>query len=229
MPLYLIHGALGAADQIEPLRALLEAIPDVRPVELAGHGATPLGDRDFSVRGFADQFVEHLDADGAEHADVFGYSMGGYVALATAHMRPDRIGRVITLGTKFEWTPDVGARGAAWLDPVKIRAKVPAYADALEARHVGAGGWEANLARTAGLLRALGERPNLDATVLGGIAQPVLIMAGDRDDTVSTEESARAAALLANGRAMVLPDTPHPLERVDHALLASAVVNFLRS
>lgn len=229
MSLYLIHGALGSAEQLAPLRVLLGTRPDVRVVELPGHGSTPLGDREFSIRGFADQFIGRLDADGAERADVFGYSMGGYVALAAAHLHPHRIGRVITLGTKFEWTPDVGARGAAWLDPLKIRAKVPAYADALEARHAGAGGWETNLARTAGLLRALGERPYLDAGVLAAIAQPVSIMVGDRDDTVSAEEGARAASRLANGTSLVLPETPHPFERVDHALLASAVVNFLTS
>lgn len=229
MPLYLLHGALGAAVQLEPLRERLASFADVHVVELAGHGATPLGDREFSIPGFVDQFIERLGSDRAGRVDVFGYSMGGYVALGAAHLHPLRIGKVMTLGTKFEWTPDVAARDAARLDVATIRAKVPQYADALEARHRGAGGWETNLMRTAALLRSLGERPYLDADVLASITQPACIVVGDRDETVSGDECTRTAALLANGTTVVLPDTPHPFERVDHALLASAVISFMSS
>ena len=36
-------------------------------------------------------------------ADIFGYSMGGYVALHAARRHPERIGSIMTLGTKFAW------------------------------------------------------------------------------------------------------------------------------
>ena len=220
MTLYLFHGALGSASQLDPLVARLRPrANDYRVVEFAGHGNTPSGERPFSIAGFVEQVAEELDRDGIENADFFGYSMGGYVALAFALAHPDRARNIVTLGTKFEWTPDVAARDAARLDPVTIRSKVPRFADQLEARHRGAGGWERVLSQTSALLRELGERPLLDTSALQRITQQVRIVVGDRDATVSVEESARIARALGRGELAVLPGTPHPFEQVNHALL----------
>jgi len=225
--LYLLHGALGAAEQLLPLERGLADVPDapeVRRVEFAGHGNTPLGDREFSIDAFAAQLLERLDADGVKRADFFGYSMGGYVALVLALEHPERVRRIVTLGTKFEWTPDVAAKEAGRLDAAKIRAKVPKFAEQLERRHAGAGGWEATLASTAALLTELGDRPRLTPQSLATISIPVCIGVGDGDVTVDVDESTRVSRQLASGSLMVLPNTPHPLEQVDKALLAAMVI-----
>lgn len=224
MTLYLLHGALGCAAQLEPLARSLHSGGDVRVLEFAGHGQTTLGQRPFSIDGFADQVVGQLDADGVATADFFGYSMGGYVALAVAVAHPGRVGRITTLGTKFEWLREIAAREADRLDPATIRAKVPRYGEALESRHAECGGWEANLARTAAMIRALGEDPPLVPDELAHIESPVCVAVGDRDATVSVEESARAARSLAAGALAVLPNTAHPLEQVDMGLLASILL-----
>ncbi|MEO5818529.1 MAG: alpha/beta hydrolase [Gemmatimonadaceae bacterium] len=227
MPLYLLHGAVGAADQMLPLERSLAATHDVRRIEFVGHGRTSLGDRSFTIETFAAQLLEQIDADGVERADVFGYSMGGYVALVLALQQPARVRRIVTLGTKFEWTPDVAAREAGRLDAAKIRAKVPRFAEQLEVRHADAGGWEEILASTASLLTALGDRPRLTAESLARISIPVCIGVGDRDVTVSIDESARVSRQLGTGSLMVLPDTPHPLEQVDEALLTAMLIRLL--
>jgi pimeloyl-ACP methyl ester carboxylesterase len=230
MTLYLLHGALGAASQLDPLAARLrQRTRDYRVVEFVGHGKTPSAARPFTIAGFVEQLVEELERDGVESADFFGHSMGGYVALAFALAHPDRARSIVTLGTKFEWTPEVAARDAARLDPAAIRAKVPRFAEQLEARHRGAGGWERVLAQTAGLLTELGERPVLDASALERIEQPVRIAVGDRDATVSVEESARVSRALGKGELAVLPRTPHPFEQVNHALLFELVEPFRRA
>jgi pimeloyl-ACP methyl ester carboxylesterase len=227
--LYLLHGALGSAEQLLPLERSLAAIADVRRVEFAGHGATPLGDHSFTIEGFASQLLRRLDADDVESTDFFGYSMGGYVALALALEHPARVRRIVTLGTKFEWTSDVAAKEAGRLDAAKMKAKVPRFAEQLEQRHAGAGGWEKTLASTASLLTQLGERPPLTAESLARISGPVCVGVGDRDVTVSVEESARVCRLLGAGSLMVLPDTPHPFEQIDHLLLAELLMRLLSS
>lgn len=218
--LLLLHGALGARAQLAPLAGCLADAVDVRFVEFEGHGRTPASGRPFAIEHFAENVVAAMDARGIARAALFGYSMGGYVALHLAATQPERVERVITLGTKFRWDPALAEREARRLDPAAIAAKVPRFAEALAARHVDAGGWESVLAHTAALLRSLGERPLLDDAVLGAIAQPVRVMVGDRDATVSIEETAGAYRALPNGELVVLPRTPHPLEQVDAALLA---------
>src|SRR5262249_22598437 len=157
--LVLIHGALGAATQMEPLRQAVGPERPVMAVELEGHGETPPIGTGYSIERFADNIRQALAARGVDRADLFGYSMGGYVALYLAAHSPDLVASVTTLGTKLTWTPTIAAAENTRLDPDVIRAKVPAFADLLERRHRGAGGWESVLARTAGLMTALGEHP----------------------------------------------------------------------
>jgi hypothetical protein len=55
----------------------------------------------------------------------------------------------------------------------------------------------------------------------------VRVVVGDRDDTVSVEESAAVARALGAGSLTVLPNTPHPIERVDLAGLVPVLLDAL--
>jgi pimeloyl-ACP methyl ester carboxylesterase len=215
-----IHGALGSAAQMQPVVDGLSSLGEVVTVELPGHGHTALTPgAAFTIESFADALASHLARLRNATPDplppiVFGYSMGGYVALALEARQPGSLAAVLTLGTKFEWTPEVAAREAGRLDPTIIEQKVPAFAAALEQRHVGAGGWQLNLRNTAALLRGLGEAPSLNAASLPLVRIPVLVAVGSRDDTVTAAEAERTAALLPNASATVIDDAPHPIERV---------------
>jgi pimeloyl-ACP methyl ester carboxylesterase len=129
----------------------------------------------------------------------------------------------VTLGTNFAWTPEKAARDATRLDAAAIRAKVPRFAAALEARHAGAGGWESVLEGTASLLRGLGAAPPLHATALARVRARALLAVGDGDDTVSEAETREYAALIPGAVAVVLPATPHPIEKVAPGLVLDLV------
>ena len=103
--IFVAHGALGAAAQMEPIAEALCVLGDgrcaVRTIEFPGHGDTPLGDdHAFSI----DAFVEML-SDVVRPVDVppvlFGYSMGGYVGLSLESRSPGSFAAIVTLGTKF--------------------------------------------------------------------------------------------------------------------------------
>jgi len=223
MDYVLLHGALGAADQMAPLAERLAARGRVHVVEFAGHGATPGDGRPYAMADFVAQVVAALDARDVARATLVGYSMGGYVALLLAAAHTARAARVVTLGTKFRWDAATAERDARRLDAATIRAKVPRFADALAARHADAGGWEAVLERTAALLRGLGEHAPLTDDTLRAATCPVRVMVGDRDATVTVEETAGAWRMLGDGELAVLPHTPHPIEQVDVELLATLV------
>ena len=212
--LVLLHGALGASSQLEPLAEMLASRFRVHLLDFEGHGSASPRDRPIRVEYMTGNALEFLDTNGIRSAGFFGYSMGGYVALQLALAHPHRVDRVATLGTKFRWNAETAEREAARLDPVTIRAKVPRFAETLAVRHGRAGGWESVLARTAEFLRDLGDNAPLTDLTLGQIRQPVRILVGDRDNTVSTDESAAVANTLHNGSLTVLPETPHPIEQV---------------
>lgn len=227
LDILLIHGALGAASQLAPLRTALGADHRVHLVELEGHGETPAAGASYAMRRFADNVRDFMTAKRLERAAIFGYSMGGYVALLLAAESPEHVSAVATLGTKLAWTPEVAARETSRLDPATIRAKVPKFAHQLSSRHARAGGWESVIAKTASLMTELGQRPPVDAALLGRISQPVRLMVGDRDAVVSIDETAAAVKALPKGELVVLPNTPHPIEQVRAPLVASLLRDFL--
>ena len=210
--LVLLHGALGAAAQLAPLLDRLAVDAPVLAPDLPGHGGRSAEDGPFSMQGFADDLRARLADAGFAHAAVFGYSMGGYVALHLAAVAPDVVRAVGTLGTKLAWTPAAAALETRQLDAATIRAKVPRFAALLADRH-GEARWEGLLARTATLLRDLGDDPPVTPASLAAIACPVRLGVGDRDATVTLDETRDAVAALAHGELEVLPGTGHPFER----------------
>lgn len=227
MTMLLLHGALGARHELDALGALVSRRRPVLAVEFEGHGATPARDRAFTLPGFVENVVAALDSAGLEKVDVFGYSMGGYVALSFALAHPSRVSTITTLGTRFAWDAEGAAHAVAALDPEVLRKKAPDYVRTLTRRHEGAGGWEAVVARTAALLTTLGAEPPLGPAELARIQQRVRIMVGDRDRVVSVEESAEVFRQLPAGELMVLPRTPHPLEQVDVYRLADVLIEIM--
>lgn len=232
-----VHGAIGSAQQMQPVTSALRAFGDVCVVELPGHGYTPLGGCTFSMETFVSALADAVDAlsypaSGSANQSarpvVFGYSMGGYIALALESQRPGTFGAIATLGTKFLWTPEVALHAVSRLDPKLIQEKLPAYAAALQDRHADCGGWHEVLANTATLLRWLGGNPALNSDSLARVRIPVCIAVGDRDDSVDASEAALVASWMENATSVVIDGTPHPIERVDTAHVVSLVTSIMR-
>ncbi|MBI1225833.1 MAG: alpha/beta fold hydrolase [Bacteroidetes bacterium] len=222
----LIHGALGAVSGMQPLAERLKDdgfAPQM--LNFSGHGGTPF-EESFGIGQFANEVLGYMDKNGIEKADIFGYSMGGYVALHLASQHPERVGKIITLATKFDWTPEAAERETKMLDPEKIEAKVPAFAAQLHERHA-PNNWKELLSRTAGMMLELGQRPLLTTDILSKIIHPCLICLGDSDQMVSFEETNQASTALPNGQLKILEKTPHPFEKVNTTVFASILASFL--
>jgi pimeloyl-ACP methyl ester carboxylesterase len=226
-PLLLLHGALGASEQFIELIPLLEELYefDVEALDFPGHGGEPIGDDPFSIARFSRHLKEWIEAHGGGPVDIFGYSMGGYVALHLAQEAPGLIGKIFTLATKFAWSPETSAREVKMLDPDTIAAKVPRFAQQLETRHA-PGDWRTVLAKTAEMMTNLGERSELPIDSLANVNHQVTIGIGDRDQMVTIEESLAAYRALPNGRFLAMPGTPHPIEKVSPDRLARELGEF---
>ncbi len=227
IPLLLLHGALGNAGQFDALRPLLPPDCPVWAPDFPGHGEQSGDDEPFSMERFSIFMENYLQENNIPVVHIFGYSMGGYAALYFAWKHPERVGRIFTLGTKFDWNPDTAAKEAAMHDPEKIEAKVPAFARMLAERHT-SGHWKAVLYRTADLLRKLGAGAGIPPGSFKRIVCPVTIGLGEWDNMVTTEESRAVAESLPDGRFDILSGCKHPFEQVDFVLLAERLKEFFR-
>jgi pimeloyl-ACP methyl ester carboxylesterase len=221
----LLHGALGAGEQMRSLANTLEASGfQVFAFDFSGHGTCPFKEAGFSIKIFAQELHTFIEVNKLERPSIFGYSMGGYVALYLAAQYPNLIGKIATLATKYCWDIETSTKEAKQLDPDKLLEKVPKYAAVLQNRHIA--DWKLLLNKTAQLMLDLGNNPLLHHSVLQGIDIPVLIGVGDRDSMTSVNETLQLYQSLPQGQMYMLPDTKHPIETVKLNLLSNILVHF---
>jgi len=224
--LVLLHGAIGAKDQLQPLAEQLADRYIVHTINFAGHGGSAIPEEAFSIPLFATQVLNYLKENNIDKANVFGYSMGGYVGMYMAKNNPEKIIRCITLATKYYWDETVASKEVKKLDPAIILQKIPAFAAQLKQRHAPQD-WQTVLKKTAALLENLGKNNALQLEDHAAINVPVLLLLGDRDKMITLEETIAVFDQLPNAEMAILPGTPHPIEQVDNPLLEFLINKFL--
>jgi pimeloyl-ACP methyl ester carboxylesterase len=234
-PLLLLHGGLFDIDlQFGEVLPSLAADRQVIAADFQGHGRTNDIDRPLSSAGLASDVVgllQHLDVP---RADVFGFSVGGGVALGLAIRHPELVRKLIVSSVSFHPDGDrpenTEAVGEMTVDMIAGTPMEQSYKT--KSPHPD---------RLQGLLDKLGA---FDADVTGwsdddirGIAAPTLITVGDCD-AVKLEHAVRFLQLRGgdvNGdfvgvpasQLAVFPGTTHffGLARTD--LVRDVVLTFL--
>lgn len=224
--LVLLHGAIGASDQLESLGASLRDKFRVHLLNFSGHGGKPFGADPFSIEGFAKEVQLSMEEKNIGSAHAFGYSMGGYVGMYLARHEPGKIKKLITLGTKYRWDETIAAREISMLDADRITGKLPAFAAQLEKRHA-PNDWRRLLEATGELMIQLGRNNVLANAGYAAIQPECLLLLGDRDKMVSAEETLEVYRQLPNAQLGILPGVPHPVEKIDIAFLAMVIRRFL--
>lgn len=222
--LLLLHGALGYGKQFDALSELLEDKYKVYAPDFIGHGGREIP-KHLSIHDFSLEIKNYIENAVGGEVEVFGHSMGGYVALYMAANQMAPINKIMTLGTKQDWNPDIAANEVRMLNTKKIREKVPAFAKQLEEMH--GSNWEVLCQKTAEMLTDMGNNPPLTDESYARITIPVQIGIGDHDRMVSLEESIAAFRKLKTARLLVMPNTPHPYDQVDVDRLAYKISSFI--
>ena len=222
--LLLLHGALGSREQFTPLAAKLMNDFTIDTLSFSGHGRAASFDHAFTIQNCAHEVLNWLNDKQRRKIDIFGYSMGGYVALWLARFYPDRVGKIFTLGTKLEWNELTVAKETKLLNAEKITEKVPAFARELQNRH-GEHEWHSVLHKTANLMHDLAKHHLTDEDYQQ-IKSQVLLGLGDQDNMVTKEETFHVEKQIAGAKFLELKNTPHPLEKVDVELIAQEIKIF---
>jgi pimeloyl-ACP methyl ester carboxylesterase len=94
-PLVLLHGAYMTIDAMGEVLPRLAESRQVIAVELQAHGRTADVDRPLAYESMADDVAALLRHLEVEEADVFGFSMGGGVALQVAIRHPELVRKLV--------------------------------------------------------------------------------------------------------------------------------------
>jgi pimeloyl-ACP methyl ester carboxylesterase len=101
-PLVLLHGAFMNIDALGPLLPALADTRQVIAVELEGHGRTADLDRPLRYSQMAEDVAGLMRALSIPRADVFGFSLGGTVALAVAARHPSLVRKLVVVSAGYD-------------------------------------------------------------------------------------------------------------------------------
>jgi pimeloyl-ACP methyl ester carboxylesterase len=233
-PLVLLHGALMTIEQFGDVLPSLAKTRQVIAVEQQAHGRTADIDRPFSYDQMADDTAALLHQLGIEEADIFGYSMGGGIALQIAMEHPELVRKLVVAAAAYsnEGVYPKVLEGIENLKPEDLAGSP--WQEAYAGVAPNPEGWPALLAKVQGLDREFEGWP---PEAISSIDAPTLIIVGDAD-IVRPEHAVEMLRLLGGGVAgdfeglppsqlAVLPGTTHVtlINRADW--LTSMITAFL--
>lgn len=230
-PLVVLHGALGSTTlETDRLIRHWERTFRVVGLDFEGHGASGdvIVDGAPRVPTWAD-FVDNVRA-AADHLalerfTLFGFSMGGGVALAAALAMPERVTRLAVHAVNVQWAEEEVAPMVDPMEPGTLARESPFWARRLVETH--GDRWPDLARRMAAFTRALPEQVMVD-DVLRGIATPTFVSHGDADRFFSLDHPVHLRQTLPDARLAVLPGVDHPIQTLDAAAFAAMVGAFLQ-
>jgi pimeloyl-ACP methyl ester carboxylesterase len=176
-PLIVLPGGFMTVEALGAIVPELAASRQVIGVELQGHGHTADVDRLMRFETMADDIAALMDHLGLEQADLFGYSLGGGVALRLAIQHPERVRKLALASTAFRrdgWYPETLA-GMAAIDAEGFKA-TPIYQGYLQTSPKPEA-WPDFVGK---MRQLLGEEYDWTLEV-AALKAPVFIMVGDAD------------------------------------------------
>jgi esterase/lipase len=210
-----LHGPLGTSKDLGPLIEIFR-MKGHQPhtFDFSGHGPGNKNFEGFRVDSFAKELDLFLKKNNIKSAAIFGYSLGGYIALYhKAHFEDSPISFITTYGTKFNWSPKILSREMTMLDPEYIISKLPQLAETLHEKH--GEDWKMVLKSTAHMFQNLERLDGLTKEDLEDIDIPITLVHGDQDRTVTSEETQLTSSWLRRARVKTLANSKHELDKVN--------------
>jgi len=244
-PLVLVHGLAYDRAGWGRLPELLAKSFRVLLVDNRGVGESDAPEGPYAVQQLAADVAAVLDDAGVERTNLFGVSLGGYIAQEFALGYPERVQKLVLVSTapggpRSHPMPAAGLEAFGKYPTMEREAglrlmvenslgargvrDVPGLADEIFAYRLGhapsLAAWQAQA--YAGATFDAYDR-------IGAIATPTLVIQGGADNVVDPRNAELLADLIPNARAVIVPERGHLLVWEDSERVAELVTEFLRS
>lgn len=247
LPVVLLHHLTAVLDDWDP--RVIDGLAEKHQVFIfdnrgvgGSKGTTP-----DNVEEMARDAVAFIEALGLSKIDLFGFSLGGFIAQVIAQTRPDLVRRIILAGTAPTGGEGISKMGAVLLDAVAragAENKHPKqylfftqspdgqkaageFLRRLDARSQDRDQPVTN--ETIGAqVTAITKWGLSPATSLSDIRQPVLVVNGDADVMAPTISSVELARKLPHAQLSIFPDAGHGAIFQYHGAFLDQALRFLQ-
>lgn len=243
-PVVLITGLGGYRASWQPVAEQLTPEFRVLAPDNRDAGENESEDTDYSISDMAGDVAALLDALSIEQAAIVGHSMGGFIALHLAAEHPERVAKLVLVGTSPAAGLAIGQPfppppHESWIiDPVErsIAASPQSYAPGFFDHHPEKLVEFAERARGnritrdgyARQARAINETHDV-RDQLAGFRMPTLIIHGDVDPSVSVRGGRLLETGIPNAQMLVYPGVGHHPMREEPERFVDDLRAFLRA
>jgi non-heme chloroperoxidase len=217
-PVILLRGYGDSWFSFSPILPLLDNKYRVYILDQRGHGDSDRPPGNYALKQFAEDVLAFMDAVKVKRATVVGHSMGSFVAQHVAAIAPERVNKLVLVGSatriRNNVVLDLHREISTLTDPVPEKfikefqtsvAFRPLPQDFLnaiinESRKLPARVWKEVLTQMLS--------PEADVQLIK-IKAPTLIIWGDKESIFPRSEQDALVAVLKNSVLKVYPDTGH--------------------
>ena len=210
-PLIMLHGNGEEHGYFEHQTDCFAENYRVIAIDTRGHGRSPRGEGEFSIKRFADDLYGFMTEHGIEKAHILGFSDGGNIAITFALKHPEMIEKLIVDGANL------------YPAGVKRRIQRPIELGYYAVKLIAAFSSNAK----AEMLSLMVNQPNIAPEELKKLNMPVLVMAGT-DDMIRQEHTELIAASIPGAKLVILPGD-HFIARNNSNAFNAAVRDFLEA
>lgn len=230
LPLLFLHGGFqdhrGWGGQIKELSERFRCIA----CDTRGHGRSTGVTLAASYAEYGRDCIRLLDTLGIERASLIGFSDGGCTALAMAIDSPERLHKLVLIGTPYNKTnyhPGILDRfeSISLADfesnaPARMRVNIERMKE-----HMDEGAWKAYWNR---IMKGLWlNEPQFDLRSFRGFGAPVLILHGENEQYFPLDASVALAGAFPNAELRIVPGAGHGVAQEQPATTNELIVEFL--
>lgn len=224
--LVMLHGARGAATLLRPLGEAVASGHQVIILNLLGHGGRPLPER-FSLAALGADVLAQMDAHGLGRVHLFGYSLGGTLALWLACHHPERFIGWCALAPKVRFDARTVSHFTHLSSLARIERPGSPQPELQTRLHPGQD-WRMLAERLAEMYRRFGKQAELIESDLEAMRRPGLLISASEDPLLSGEEFLALHRLIPNSQALSFSGSAHPLEALPQPQLVAALRTWLQ-
>jgi pimeloyl-ACP methyl ester carboxylesterase len=214
-PVLVLHGGMGSLENMAYQIRALAATRFVFAPDSRGHGRSSDSDSPLSYALMTEDMVKLMDHLHIQRTDVVGWSDGGIVALDLAIRYPERIRRIVVIGSNF------GVDGL--IDPPVPGGAIPPVPRYYSRIAADPTHWPV-LFRKVTMMWAT--QPHYSREQLGRINAPTLVMAGE-SDIVKREHTDALARAIPKSKESIVGGTTHNLIWEKSEIVNAEILQFL--
>lgn len=175
----------------------------------------------------ADDAAEILQQEATGPVDVVGFSSGAIAAYRFTLTHPEMVRRMVAIGgpiARSGYSESGKAEVEIYSSPAELERRYPALVRARKQQYRDPADWD-RLVRAFD--RIMRKEPDIPRSGIKHIAQPSLIVAGDRDDYTRLEHFVDIYQLLPHGSLAIVPGCGHLVLMCRPTMMKQLIRGFL--